>query len=244
MQIIYKIKIIIFFALCIFCIQPSYSQQNKSNLLRADSLFKRNELIEAEKIYLKLTEENSEKNEAILTKLAYIAKRKNDWPAELKYLNSLNHINSSPKISKRLEEIGQKRKLNEYEIGLWDRIRWVYFQYFPFIALILLIPLVYSVFILVQKRIKKQKIKTFEITYLMIYTLFLALFFNLPNFFEYGMIKPLKSYMREYDSSGASIKKIIPKGSKILLLKEGKIWVYCMNDGNLGYILKNDIEKF
>jgi hypothetical protein len=244
MQIFYKIKIIIFSIACICSIQPANSQQNTSEIFIADSLFKKNELIKAEKIYLNILNKNEEINEAVLTKLAFISKRKNNWLDELKYLNSLNHLNSSPKISERLKEIGQQRGLKEYEIGLWDRIRWIYFQYFSIIALILFLPLIYSIIILFIKFKKGLFIPKNYFYYLGIYMLILALFFNIPDFFSYGIIKPDKAYLRDFDSSGASVKKTLTKGSKILIIRNEDTWLYCMNRGELGYILKDDIEKF
>lgn len=239
----FKIKIIIFLVVCISCIQPSYSQENTVQLSLADSLFKKNELIESEKIYLAILASKNSLEENILYKLAYIAKRKNNYLDELKYLNSLNLRNSTPEISQRLEEIGKKRGLPEYEIDFLERLKWIYFQYFYLILFTLFIPLIYSIFVLFNKAKKREKIQNSSIVLALGYTLFLTFIFNLPHLFQFGIITPDKSYLRDFDSSGAPVLLNLKRGSKVLIIQENKVWNLCLKDQKLGYVLKNHLEK-
>ena len=109
MQVIRLNKITFLFIFLLGFGQRAYSQIDRNQLALADSLFKANRLLSAEKIYVSHLKTKPQDSENIKLKLAYIAKVKNDWLKELYYLSSIQATNARPEISKRLEEIGEKQ---------------------------------------------------------------------------------------------------------------------------------------
>ncbi|TBH73922.1 hypothetical protein [Aquirufa nivalisilvae] len=237
----YHLNKIIFFILFSFCIwQPAYSQIDRNQLALADSLFKSNRLLEAEKIYLPFAESQRNENETIRLKLAYIAKAKNDWLQELYYLSSLQAEQDRPAIAKRLQEIGDRQSLSGFQINLMDQFLWIYFTYFPYLMGFLFALAFYVVGILSFKKVKKMKIKTYSLYYLGFYLLFLTWFANFPALLQYGIITKEKAYLRDYASSAAPVKQMLKKGNRIIHWQKKDIWVNCYFEGELGYVKADD----
>ena len=155
-----KITFLIIFLLAFG--QRAYSQIDRNQLALADSLFKANRLLSAEKIYVSHLKTKPRESENIKLKLAYIAKAKNDWLKELYYLSSIQATNARPEISKRLEEIGEKQGLNGFEMSIWDQIYWLYFKFFPWILGFLLLVALYGVGILTYSVFQKKTIRGFK----------------------------------------------------------------------------------
>ena len=85
MQVIRLNKITFLFIFLLGFGQRAYSQIDRNQLALADSLFKANRLLSAEKIYVSHLKTKPNETENIKLKLAYIAKAKNDWLKELYY---------------------------------------------------------------------------------------------------------------------------------------------------------------
>ena len=140
--------------------QRAYSQIDRNQLALADSLFKANRLLSAEKIYVSHLKTKPRESENIKLKLAYIAKAKNDWLKELYYLSSIQATNARPEISKRLEERGEKQGLNGFEMSIWDQIYWLYFKYFAWIIGFLLLIALYAAGVLTYSVFQKKSIRS------------------------------------------------------------------------------------
>lgn len=99
--------------------QNANCQIDTKQISKADSLFKTNQLLEAEKIYLQFYNPRYKEIENIKFKLAFIAKEKNDWSNEIFYLSSIQAKNASPLISQRLNQISNKHQMGVMRLGLW-----------------------------------------------------------------------------------------------------------------------------
>jgi len=220
--------------------QRAYSQIDRNQLALADSLFKANRLLSAEKIYLSHLKTKPTETENIKLKLAYIAKAKNDWLKELYYLSSIQATNSRPEISKRLEEIGEKQGLNGFKMSIWDQIYWLYFKYFPWIFGILLVIVLYGVGILTYSIFQKKQIRTSQFSFLVLSLALIALFANFPGFLNYGIITKEKSYMRDFPSSAAPVERLLKKGNRINYWFTRDIWVYSIIESQQGYVKEDD----
>ena len=220
--------------------QTAYSQIDRNQLALADSLFKANRLLSAEKIYLSHLKTKPRESENIKLKLAYIAKAKNDWLKELYYLSSIQATNARPEISKRLEEIGEKQGLNGFEMSIWDQIYWLYFKFFPWILGFLLLIALYGVGILTYSVFQKKTIRGSQFSYLIIYIAFIWLFANFPGFLNYGIITKEKSYMRDFPSSAAPVERLLKKGNRINYWFTRDIWVYSLIENQQGYVKEDD----
>lgn len=157
MQVIRLNKITFLFIFLLGFGQRAYSQIDRNQLALADSLFKANRLLSAEKIYVSHLKTKPQDSENIKLKLAYIAKVKNDWLKELYYLSSIQATNARPEISKRLEEIGEKQGLNGFKMSIWDQIYWLYFKYFAWIIGFLLLIALYAAGVLTYSVFQKKK---------------------------------------------------------------------------------------
>ena len=137
--------------------QNANCQIDTKQISKADSLFKTNQLLEAEKIYLQFYNPRYREIENIKLKLAFIAKEKNDWANEIYYLSSIQAENAKPSISQRLNQISQKHQLGGYEMDFVDQLIWIYFAFFPYIMGFLLSIAMYAAIILIYKKQKNRK---------------------------------------------------------------------------------------
>lgn len=241
MQIVHLNKIIFLLLFFFIASQPANSQTDINSNLQADQLFKNNHILEAEKIYHVNLLKNQVNAFETEKKLAYIAKEKNDWLMELYYLSSMQAKQTQLVTSYRLEEIANKRNLPGYEVGLVERFKWIYFEFFPFILGFLLIPAVYVAYALVIKKVQKESIPSYQLFYFISYLLFLLTFSNLPNWIWQGLTANKKTYMRNFASSSAPVIKTMEKGTRVNFIYFKKDWIPCYVDGTIGYIKSEDL---
>ncbi len=233
-------KVIFFCFFYLGLTQFAYSQIDRKQIHLADSLFKSNRLLEAERIYLRNLNPNLSEFENIQFKLAYIAKVKNDWVSELYRLSSIHAKQNTPTIANRLAEIGEKQQLDGYAVSLIDQIEWIYFSIFPYLMGILLLLGVYAIAILFRKFLRKRRIPQSQLFFIAAYLLFLGLFTNLPGLLRFGIITQEKAYLRDYASSAAPVKQILKKGNRVNYWFAQDIWVTCIVNGEVGYIKASD----
>ncbi len=241
MQIVHLNKIIFLFVFFLTASQPAYSQIDKSSENLGDKLFKNNHLLEAEKIYQINLSDKQFNSFEIEKKLAFISKEKNDWLGELFYLSSMQAKQTQLSTSYRLEEIAKKHNLLGYEVGIVERLRWIYFEFFPYILAFLLLPAFYVAYALIIKKIQKEPIPTFQIVYFILYLTFLFSINNLPSLFWQGLTASNKTYMRNFASSSAPVIKTLEKGTRINFIFKNEDWIPCYFEGNIGYIKTKDL---
>jgi len=220
--------------------QNANCQIDTKQISKADSLFKTNQLLEAEKIYLQFYNPRYKEVENIKFKLAFIAKEKNDWANEIFYLSSIQAKNASPLISQRLNQISNKHQMGGYEIGFIDQLVWIYFAFFPYIMGFLIGIAIYAATILIYKKQKNRKYPNAYIYSLTLYLLFIYMIANFPSFLNFGIILKNKAYLREFSSSAAPVAKTLNQGNRITHWYTKDIWTLCYYEGNLGYIKTED----
>ena len=220
--------------------QNANCQIDTKQISKADSLFKTNQLLEAEKIYLQFYNPRYKEIENIKFKLAFIAKEKNDWANEIYYLSSIQAENAKPSISQRLNQISLKHQLGGYEIDFIDQLIWIYFAFFPYIMGFLLSIAIYAAIILIYKKQKNRKSPPAYLYSLSLYLVFIYLFANFPSFLNFGIITKNKVYLREFSSSAAPVAKILSQGNRVTHWYKKDIWTLCYYEGNVGYIKTED----
>ena len=220
--------------------QNANCQIDTKQISKADSLFKTNQLLEAEKIYLQFYNPRYKEIENIKIKLAFIAKEKNDWANEIYYLSSIQAENAKPSISQRLNQISQKHQLGGYEMDFIDQLIWIYFAFFPYIMGFLLSIAMYAAIILIYKKQKNRKSPPAYLYSLSLYLVFIYLFANFPSFLNFGIITKNKVYLREFSSSAAPVAKILSQGNRVTHWYTKDIWTLCYYEGNVGYIKTED----
>lgn len=219
-----------------------HCQLDRNQIKLADSLFKANRLLDAERIYKKNRFPNSAEEENISFKLAYIAKAKNDWVNELYYLSSIHARQNSNVIAQRLEEIGIKHQVSGYERSLSDQIAWLYFFLFPYIMGVLILLGMYAAIILLNKYRKKRRVRRPQLAFISIYLLLLFAFCNFPSLLQFGIVTKDKTYVRASASSAAPVINQLKKGNRINYWINQDIWVTCLFNGKIGYIKSNDFR--
>ena len=240
MQASHLNKIIFYFILYLGIWQNANGQIDTKQISKADSLFKTNQLLAAEKIYLQFYNPRYKEIENIKFKLAFIAKEKNDWAKEIYYLSSIQATDAKSDISHRLNQISLKHQLGGYEIDFIDQLVWIYFSFFPYIMGFLIGLAIYAAAILVYK---KQKNRKFPAAYIYSLSFYLAIIFliaNFPSFLNFGITTKNKVYLREFSSSAAPVAKILSQGNRITHWYNKDIWTLCYYDGVVGYIKTED----
>ena len=220
--------------------QNANCQIDTKQISKADSLFKTNQLLEAEKIYLQFYNPRYKEIENIKFKLAFIAKQKNDWANEIFYLSSIQAKNASPLISHRLNQISNKHQMGGYEMDFIDQLVWIYFAFFPYIMGFLIGIAIYAATILIYKKQKNRKSPPAYIYSLSLYLAFIYLFANFPSYLNFGIITKNKVYLREFSSSAAPVAKILSQGNRVTHWYTKDIWTLCYYEGNVGYIKTED----
>lgn len=241
MQIVHLNKIIFLLLFFLSSAQIANSQIDRNSLQHADSLFRNNHLLEAEKIYLQNLPKKDLNTFETEKKLAFIAKEKNDWLMELYFLSSMQAQQTKLSTSFRLEEIAKKRNLSGYEVGIMERLRWFYFEYFPFIFLFLCLPAIYVAYALLIKKVQKEYIPTYQVFYFILYVFILTALTNFPNFYFQGLTASNKTYMRNFASSSAPVVHIMSKGTRVNYIVLTKDWIPCYFEGKIGYIKSEDL---
>ena len=240
MQASYLNKIIFSCILYLGIWQNANCQIDTKQISKADSLFKTNQLLEAEKIYLQFYNPRYKEIENIKFKLAFIAKQKNDWANEIFYLSSIQAKNASPLISQRLNQISNKHQMGGYEMDFIDQLVWIYFAFFPYIMGFLIGIAIYAATILIYKKQKKRKSPPAYIYSLSLYLAYIYLFANFPSYLNFGIITKNKVYLREFSSSAAPVAKILSQGNRVTHWYTKDIWTLCYYEGNVGYIKTED----
>jgi hypothetical protein len=243
MQASHLNKIIFFFFFCFGTIQQANSQIDRKQLALADSLFISNRLLEAEKLYQPLILNNDHQSEKIKLRLAYIAKVKNDWIKELYFLASIQSKQANNDIANRMEEIGANHELSGYEINWTNQLYWFYFSNFPFIMGILILLAIYVMVILFHKINHNKPIKSFHLISFSFYLVLLIAFANFPDYLNFGIVMNDKTYLRDFASSAAPIKKTLKKGSLITYWGKKDIWERCYFEGSFGFIKSDNYLK-
>ena len=242
MQASYLNKIIFSCILYLGIWQNANCQIDTKQISKADSLFKTNQLLEAEKIYLQFYNPRYKEIENIKFKLAFIAKEKNDWISELTYLSSIQAQNAKPEIAKRLAEIGEKQQVQGFQINYLNQFQWLYFAFFPYLTGFLLLLAAYSFIILLNKKRKNRRIKPAYLSYLSLFLIGIFILTNYPTFLNFGIIKKDKVFLREFSSSAAPVKIMLKKGNIITHWNEQDVWANCYFDGQFGYIKTDDFQ--
>ena len=240
MQASHLNKIIFYCILYLGIWQNANGQIDTKQISKADSLFKTNQLLAAEKIYQQFYNPRYKEIENIKFKLAFIAKEKNDWANEIYYLSSIQAENAKPSISQRLNQISQKHQLGGYEIDFLDQLIWIYFAFFSYLIGFLLSIAIYAAIILLYKKQKNRKFPAAYIYSLSLYLAFIYLFANFPSFLNFGIITKSKVYLREFSSSAAPVAKILSQGNRVTHWYTKDIWTLCYYKGNVGYIKTED----
>lgn len=241
MQIQSLNKIIFFFIFFFTIAQIANSQIDRAEIEKADLLFKNNHLLEAEKIYNQNLESNKPAQKQILLKLAFIAKEKNNWLDELYFLSSYQSQKASWAISKRMNEIAEKRKLKGYDLDIWARLQWFYFNYYGYIISILIFPAILMGLSLFLKKIQNQSFSKNQVGIFLIYLIILLAINNFPSFISQGLCANTKTYARNFASSAAPVVQILPKGTHINYIFKRGDWVPCLIEGEIGYIKTKDL---
>lgn len=236
MQVSHLNKIILFIFFYLGTLQQANSQIDRNELVLADSLFKTNRLLEAEKLYQSNLARPSKISQNIKLRLAYISKVKNDWLRELYYLASIQSKEANAEMAKRMEEIGAKQELRGYKINWNNQIYWIYFSYFPWIMGTLILLAIYVASIFLHKKKRKLAIKTAHLIFFSVYLILLSIIANFPDFLNFGIVMNDKTYLRDFASSVAPVKKTLKKGSLITYWGKKDIWEKCYFEGEFGFI--------
>lgn len=236
-------KIIFSVLLFLLPIQALHSQSHSDNIRKADSLWAKNQLLQAEKLYEILLLHPKAQRAEIQLKLAYIAKSKNDWYKELNYLLSVQQEHDGPQISNRIAQIGEERGLSGYQITFWDKFRWLYFRYFGYLLFILSIPALYVAIVLIRKIYLNKPIYSGHVWAWVLYLASIVLLINFPQFFKRAITTKEKTYVRDFASAAAPVITSLNKGSIVVPLYHQDIWIACLVAGEFAYIKAEEMKE-
>lgn len=233
-----KNKFLIYLILLFF--SSEYISAKNILLIKADSLFKENDLKNSKVLYDSLFYNYELYNNNLLIKLAFLEEELGNYEKTIFYLNFLKKNEDNKIIDNKLNKIIAENKLESYQNSDYDIFQIFLTKYkFNFIYLLFIIIIIlFSIngFLYIKKK-RFILTKTFFIT-----NILLLLTLNIKDSKE-GIIQYDNVFIMHDPSSGSNIYSTINRGEKVRITNEKEIWYEIEINDERKFVRKKNILK-
>lgn len=222
------------------------AQAQKVDLHLADSLFLNGKQTEAEVMYeqhLSQALNTTTVPIAIYYKLAYINEKQNDFARELYYLSMIYNKQPRQNILNKINEVAANHNLAGYEVDDFSFVFLFFRKYSLYFDLFLLIVAIYAFWVLNQKRVRGESIRSRHKFVVIAYLIALLMLLNLPDSYQIAIINKGQTYLRDAPSSAAPVKWSIARGNKVTVIGESDEWLRIWWEQQPLYVRKLDVWR-
>lgn len=222
------------------------AQAQEVDLHRADSLFLNGKQSEAAAMYekhLSQVRNTTAVPIAIYYKLAYINEKQNDFARELYYLSMIYNKQPRQNILNKINEVAADHNLAGYEVDDFSFVFLFFRKYSLYFDLFLLIVAIYAFWVLNQKRVRGESIRSRHKFVVIAYLIALLMLLNLPDSYQIAIINKGQTYLRDAPSSAAPVKWSIARGNKVTVIGESDEWLRIWWEQQPLYVRKLDVWR-
>ena len=223
------------FSLFVF---EAMSAQNV-DILKADSLFSREQYTQAQEAYEALYE-NDEVSASMLLKMAFIQEAIGDYSETLFFLNQYYQLTADRSVITKIEELASDKNLSGYRYDDGDYFLALINIYRIQIILSLSALLLLSAAYIVSK--SRNGGRAYG-TFVMQVALSVSLLFliNLPEAAE-GIVVMDQTLLKSGPSAAAEPLRIIQKGHKVKIIEQNSVWMKIWWEGEEAYVRNNRVK--
>ncbi|XOV91467.1 MAG: LPXTG cell wall anchor domain-containing protein [Bacteroidota bacterium] len=222
---------------------PSLSKgsDDKSLLIKADSLYQAKKYTEAFQGYEELFRQNKGSS-AMFARMAFIKEGLADYTNALYYLSLYYNQTSDKRVLSKMRELADQHALTGYEYSDGMFISGLIKQYKNYILFgLFLLSLLLGLYIYRKKKNHEQPV-TSGIFQLITIACIMVLLNNLI-FQDYGIVSQSNSLLMSAPSAGSEPIDIIEKGHKIRLIDAGEVWSKVMWNDREVFIRNQNLKR-
>jgi tetratricopeptide (TPR) repeat protein len=234
-------KIAFFLAVCLTLSHLAYSQDFKTLLAQADTLFNQQQYTQALGIYEQVFAQTGKSSPAMLLKMAYVEEGKGNYTRAL-YLLSVYYI-QKPNLQAvhKMKEIAAAYNLQGYELKDMDFFMILYQRYYTYFTLALLLVCFIWLASLVVRKIRREYLPVRHLIGCMLFLVVALLFLNVKKSDQRAIISRDNVYLMSAPSAGAALIYIAQKGHRLDVQEEQDIWVKVLWNGKPAFIRKQNV---
>lgn len=222
--------------------QMSMAQEPSSLLVKADSLFAKQQFTQSFDLYDSLYTTQEEASPAMLLKMAYIKEGLNDITSAQYYLNEYYLITKNEQALQKMSDLAKANDLSGYQHDDITFMFSLYYQNYNWLVLgLIAICLIILGLIIFQK--KRYKVAPWFNSFLLV--LLLVGLFTLVNFgrdYNRGVIIRNNTYIMAAPSSGSDLVDVITKGHKVVVQGKKDVWYRIEWQGEDAYIKSKNVK--
>ena len=222
--------------------QVSISQDVKTELASADSLFLSKKYTESLAVYNRIMERTGKASPAMLLKMAYINEGLENFGDALYYLNNYYNITSDKKALTKMRDLATTMSLEGYEANNLDYALKIYNEY-RFLIVAFFTALGLLVLSIIYRQKKKHGKPAPSLGLALVFVMIVAMYLsNFSGLTAQGIISSPNAYLMSGPSAGADLVEVVGEGHKVEIVDQQDIWVEIRWREGRAFIRENNIK--
>ena len=222
--------------------QVSISQDVKTELASADSLFLSKKYTESLAVYNRIMERTGKASPAMLLKMAYINEGLENFGDALYYLNNYYSITSDKKALTKMRDLATTMSLEGYEANNLDYALKIYNEY-RFLIVAFFTALGLLVLSIIYRQKKKHGKPAPSLGLALVFVMIVAMYLsNFSGLTAQGIISSPNAYLMSGPSAGADLVEVVGEGHKVEIVDQQDIWVEIRWREGRAFIRENNIK--
>jgi tetratricopeptide (TPR) repeat protein len=234
-------KIGFFLFLFVLLSQLTYSQNFKSQVAMADSLFVQQNFTQALQLYEKLFSQSGKASPAMLLKMAYIEEGAGNYTKALYYLSLYYIQRPNLQVVNKMKDIAATYNLQGYEFKDVDFFMILYQRYYIYFALVVLAISFIWLASLVARKVRREYLPARHLIGCMLFLIVVCLFLNIKKAEKRAIISQDNVYLMNAPSAGAQLLYIARKGHRLDVKGKQDIWVQVLWNGKPAFVRQQNI---
>lgn len=230
----------IFFVCITGLVQPVYSQQNKTPIVRADSLFAQKQYTQAFALYRQVLEKEQQFSPSMLLKMAFIKEGLREYTGAMYYLHLYYTKTPNRTVLRKMEDLAQAHQLAGYEYSDLQFFKTQFYEYYLAILEGLLLAAVITITVMAFRFQPKLIGDAFKLGFIL-YLVFIFYYINYLNLGREGIIRRNRIPVMSAPAAGADWLATANQGHKLKLTGEHDIWYEVEWKNRRAYIRKQNI---
>ena len=222
--------------------QVSISQDVKTELASADSLFLSKKYTESLAVYNRIMERTGKASPAMLLKMAYINEGLENFGDALYYLNNYYSLTSDKKALTKMRDLATTMSLEGYEANNLDYALKIYNEY-RFLIVAFFTALGILIVSIIYRQKKKHGKPAPSLGLALVFVMIVAMYLtNFSGLTAQGIISSPNAYLMSGPSAGADLVEVVGEGHKVEIVDQQDIWVEIRWREGRAFIRENNIK--
>jgi hypothetical protein len=220
--------------------QITHGQNNYILIDKADSLFKKKNFIQSNKIYDDLFYKKGQYTPRMLLKMAYINEGTGNYAKALYFLNLYNTINPSKLILEKMETIADEYQLKGYEYDDNEYFLLQFYKYYNKIIISLLtIGFLAFIYIVLKRNMNSKIVKLRAV----VVGLYLGGVFYIidSHLFKKAVVTNSHALLLDAPSAGGNLITHVGEGNRLKIIHKEDIWYKVKWNDKYAYIRESNV---